>query len=200
MRLKKIVLIVIAAIFAVMLAVIIVLIVKMNGEHKAYLDTADQLAAAEKNLEGLTDQLKDAKKTIAAYEGTEADESLDGDSAGDSSLGGLSISDIATYDLSDDLTIRLATDPEVKDDHYVQVAVTLSLNTGDDDYATYSGTLSTNEGLIKDTINKVIGAYTYTKLQSTETTDVQKAILKELRKMYNSNFIVGVSFSSWFIQ
>ena len=200
MRAKKITLIIAAAVFAVMLGAIIFLAVRMNIEHSAYLKAATELEDAERNIQGLNDQLLDAHKTIAEYEGVEFDGNIDNSSAGNSTLGGLSIADIAAYDISDELTIKLAADPEVTEDHYVKVGVTLSLNTTDKDYDTYSATLATNEGIIKDTINKVIGEYTYTKIQSMQVSEVQNDILKELKKMYDSEFIAGVSFGSWYIQ
>ena len=196
MRLKKIVLLVITVVFVLMLGAIIFLAIRMNGEHAAYVAAAEELENAQRSIQGLNDQLTDAKRTIAEYEGVEFDEEAEQEDP----LAGLSISDIATFDLSDEMTIKLAADPEVSEDHYVKAGITLSLNTKNEDYATYSETLASNEGLIMDSINKVIGKYTYTKIQKIKVTDVQNAILKELRRMYDSDFIVAVSFSSWYIQ
>ncbi len=196
MKFKKIALLVIAVVFVLMLGAIIFLAIRMNGEHAAYVAAAEELENAQRSIQGLNDQLTDAKRTIAEYEGVEFDEEAEQEDP----LAGLSISDIATFDLSDEMTIKLAADPEVSEDHYVKAGITLSLNTKNEDYATYSETLASNEGLIMDSINKVIGKYTYTKIQKIKVTDVQNAILKELRRMYDSDFIVAVSFSSWYIQ
>ena len=120
----------------------------------------------------------------------------------ETAVGNIAMSDISAYNLTDTLTIKLASDPESEDnkDHYAVVGVTLSLDTTNEDYATYSETMATNEGLIKDEINKVIGSYTYAQIQSMTTGDLQEQILEELQEMYNSQFIIGVSFSSWIIQ
>ena len=112
----------------------------------------------------------------------------------------VAMSDIAAYNLTDTLTIKLASDPDGDGkDHYAVVGVTLSLDTTNEDYAKYSETMATNEGLIKDEINKIIGSYTMTQLNSNAVTtaDLQEQILEGLQQMYNSQFIIGVSFSSW---
>ncbi|MCR4743757.1 MAG: flagellar basal body-associated FliL family protein [Lachnospiraceae bacterium] len=199
MRFKKMALLVMAIVFALMLAAIIFFAVRMNIEHKAYTDTLALLEESQKDYRGLSDELKDAKKKIAALEGTEYVEEEE-ESPADGANSNYSIADIVAFNLSDQQTIKLLADPDSKKDHYVQVGVVLSLNSTDEDYETYSATLATNEGLIKDMVNKVIGGYTYSEISAMEVKDVQDAILKELKKMYDSEFIVGVSFSSWYIQ
>lgn len=113
------------------------------------------------------------------------------------------IADIATYNIADQLTIKLKHDPESGDekDRYAVVGITLSLNTKDADYEAYSATLADQEGLIKDEINKVINSYTYEDIQETSTEQIQQKILQSLQNMYGgSQFICGVSFSSWLTQ
>ncbi len=113
------------------------------------------------------------------------------------------IADIATYNIQDQLTVKLKHDPNSTDDkdRYAVVGVTLSLNTKDPDYESYSGTLTDQEGLIKDEINKVISSYTYEDIQDTSTEQIQQKILQSLQNMYGgSQFICGVSFSSWLTQ
>ena len=119
----------------------------------------------------------------------------------DTGSGAVAMADISAYNLTDTLTIKLASDPEGDGkDHYAVVGITLSLDTTNDDYATYSESMATNEGLIKDEINKVIGSYTYSQIQSMSASDLQEQILEGLQQMYNSQFIIGVSFSSWITQ
>ncbi len=114
----------------------------------------------------------------------------------------VAIADIAPYNLTEELTIKLKNDSENGDtgDHYAVVGVTLSLNTKDDDYKAYSETIATQEGLIKDKIIGVIGSYTYAEASSANTSDIQAKILEELQTAYNSKFICGVSFSKWLLQ
>ncbi len=113
----------------------------------------------------------------------------------------VALADISPYDIADQMTIRLRPDPDGDGkDHYAVVGVTLSLNTQDEDYGTYSETLKSQEGLIKSEIDKVIGSYTYTEMSSANKEDLQSKILNNLQSMYNSKFICGVSFSSWLLQ
>ncbi|MCR5626019.1 MAG: flagellar basal body-associated FliL family protein [Lachnospiraceae bacterium] len=113
--------------------------------------------------------------------------------------GTVDISNIETYNIADQLTIKLKNDPEEEKDRFAVVGITLSLNTQDPDYATY-GDLSTREGLIKDEINKVIGSYTYSEIQEVPTEVIQEKILENLQALFNSKFICGVSFSTWLTQ
>ncbi len=116
-----------------------------------------------------------------------------------SATNNVSIADIAPYNFSEQLTIKLKSDDSGQE-HYAVVGVTLSLNTKDDDYAAYSESLATQEGLIKDKIIGVIGSYTYSEASTANSADIQAKILDELQSMYNSKFICGVSFSSWLLQ
>ena len=101
----------------------------------------------------------------------------------------------STYNLSDTLTIKLAPTDDGKD-HYAVVGVTLSVDTSNGDY----DLLKDDEPIIKDEVNKVISSYTYSQIQAMTTADLQEQILKRLQDTYNSQFITGVSFSSWIIQ
>ncbi len=115
----------------------------------------------------------------------------------------VAMSDIATYDIPDQMTIKLASDPDSSGNtaHYAVVSVTLSLNTKDPDYANYGGDdLTAKIGLIKDEINTVIGSYTFEQISTMDKGVIQQRILDELQTMYNSRFICGVSFSSWTLQ
>ena len=60
-------------------------------------------------------------------------------------------------------------------------------------YAEYGETLGERETLIKDTLNTVIGSYTYEEFKA-DTQGVRNTIVEELQKLFGSNFIVSVSF------
>lgn len=115
-----------------------------------------------------------------------------GDNGGTTSI---PIEDIEVYDIADQLTINLRKTEGDKKDHYAILTIALSINTKSDDYKAYSESLSTKEGLIKTQINNVVSGYTMEEIQS-DPAAVQKAILKELQKMFSTDFIVGVGFSS----
>ncbi len=124
--------------------------------------------------------------------------------AGGKSNAGVSMENLVTYTFADQMTVKLKPDPTGEDtkDHFVMVGVVLSMDSTNPDYETIgkSGDLSASEGIIKDEINKVISSYTYDEISTMSTTEIQDKILVRLQELYNSNFIVGVSFSTWLPQ
>lgn len=78
-------------------------------------------------------------------------------------------------------------------DHYVMMSVSLALDTKNKDY-TDTTVISDKEGIIKDEINKIVSGHTIDDMRN-DTKGIQNEILKSLRKMYDSDFIVSVVFS-----
>lgn len=78
-------------------------------------------------------------------------------------------------------------------DHYVMMSVSLALDTKNKDY-TDATVISDKEGIIKDEINKIVSGHTIDDMRN-DTKGIQNEILKSLRKMYDSDFIVSVVFS-----
>lgn len=100
------------------------------------------------------------------------------------------------YDIADSMTINLKK-AEDGVEHYAVLTVSLTLNTANEDYATYQPTLSTNESMIKSTINSIVSGYTYDEIREDQTA-VQDAILEELQSMFGSDFIIGVGWTATF--
>jgi flagellar FliL protein len=103
------------------------------------------------------------------------------------------MADTAVYSISDELTIPLKTGEDGKS-HYAVGNVSLSMDTTNEDYKTYSETMSDREGLIKDVIFEVIGNYTMEEIQS-DTKQVKSEILEKIQELFNSEFIYSVSFN-----
>lgn len=78
-------------------------------------------------------------------------------------------------------------------DHYVMMSVSLALDTKNKDY-TDATVISDKEGIIKDEINKIVSSHSIDDMRN-DTKGIQNEILKSLRKMYDSDFIVSVVFS-----
>lgn len=78
-------------------------------------------------------------------------------------------------------------------DHYVMMSVSLALDTKNKDY-TDATVISDKEGIIKDEINKIVSSHSIDDLRN-DTKGIQNEILKSLRKIYDSDFIVSVVFS-----
>ncbi len=104
------------------------------------------------------------------------------------------IDDIETYDIPDSMTINLKRGEDGKD-HYAVLTVSLSLNKGNDDYSTYQPTLEAKQSLIKNEINTIVSGYTYEEIREDQQ-QVQDAILEDLQRLFDSDFIVSVGFSS----
>lgn len=106
----------------------------------------------------------------------------------------LSIQDSALYNITDSMTIALreGEDGEV---HYVQLAVSIRMDTKNKDYKKYSATLLDNESIIKGEILEVVSSYTKEEFQA-DTKGVRAEILARLRRLYNSDFIYEVIFST----
>lgn len=83
--------------------------------------------------------------------------------------------------------------------HHAQIAVSLSLNTQDKDYETGAESLTTKQALVMDVINRVIGNYTPEELKADQQA-AQQEILKELQQLFESSFIVGVSFPTFTVE
>ena len=106
------------------------------------------------------------------------------------------IEDIETYAIADTMTINLKPDDgEDGDKHVAMVSIVLSLNTKDGEYEDKKPMLSSNEGLARDVINRVISSHTLAELRDDQQ-GVQNEILKELQNTFSSDFIVGVGFST----
>jgi len=106
----------------------------------------------------------------------------------------VSISDIEVYNLTDSMTINLKQGQDGKT-HYAVISASLSLNKSSKDYKTYQPTLSAKESLIKNEINNIVSQYTYDEITSNQQ-QVQDAILADLQKLFKSDFIISVGFSS----
>lgn len=78
-------------------------------------------------------------------------------------------------------------------DHYAIMSVSLVLNTEHEDY-TDATAVTSKEGIIKDEINKIVSSHSIEDMRA-DTSAIQNEILKKLRKMFDSDFIVSVVFS-----
>ena len=116
--------------------------------------------------------------------------------------GDIPVSESAYYELSgdDEMTIALKAGSDGKQ-HYALVDLVLSMDTTNEDYATYgtSDSLTTLKGKIKSVVQNVVGGYTMDDAKNSEGA-IKQEILKQLQKMYGSEFIYDVSFSKFLCQ
>lgn len=112
------------------------------------------------------------------------------------------IDDIEVYELNEGtaMLINLAdSDVDGSTGHHAQLAVSLSLNTKDKGYETGKESLANKEPLVKDAVNTVIGSYSPEALRANPQ-DAQQDILKELQRLFDDDFIVGVTFPTFTVE
>lgn len=102
------------------------------------------------------------------------------------------IENIASYDIVDTMTIRLKQDEDGAE-HYIMIAVTLSMDMEHEDYKTYGESLTDRESLIKSEIINVVGQYTMAEAQADEA-GMKQAILESIQNMFGSDFVFRVDF------
>lgn len=116
-----------------------------------------------------------------------------GDTAGSLSIDVVNMVDYAVGEEA--LTINLA-DSGDGQSHYAVISVSLSLDSTNEDFATYSsGDLSAYESVIKNDIISVVSAHTIDEMRNNEDA-VKEEILEDLQTLFKSAFIVRVNFSS----
>lgn len=101
---------------------------------------------------------------------------------------------IVTFDLEDDMTINFKPGDDDKD-HYVVLKASISMNEKGEGYKDYGEDIGTKASIIKNEINNVVSSYTYEEFRDDQQ-GVQDKIAKNLRKTFDSDFIVSVGFSS----
>ena len=116
-----------------------------------------------------------------------------GDTAGSLSI---DVADMVDYAVGDEaLTINLA-DSGDGACHYAILSVTLSLDSKNEDYATYNnGDLSAYASVIKNDIISVVSAHTIDDMKNNEDA-VKEEILEDMQALFKSDFIVRVNFAS----
>lgn len=103
------------------------------------------------------------------------------------------IDQIKLYDINEQLMVTLKKGADSKT-HYMILKVSLAMNSGHKDYEKYIEVIPAQESLIKNKIIEIIGQYNLEEARA-YTSVIKSDILKALREMYNSDFIIEISFS-----
>lgn len=148
------------------------------------------------------------KKTAALVTDIAAAIKLDlgtGESVETAATVSVPMEDVVTYDITEMMIPLKKSEPvtgadgEVitdNKDHYVQISLTLSMNSKDEDYKTYSD-LTTRESLIKGEINDVVAGYTVEEMRDRETINaIEAEILTRIQTLFDSQFIYNVTVTS----
>ena len=104
----------------------------------------------------------------------------------------LSIEDVDTYNIADEMIIALKHGAD-EADHYAVVSVSISLDKTSEDYEKYNPLLAEKESKIKSEIINVVSQYTKEEA-SANPQKVADDILNKLQEMFNSKFVYEVYF------
>ncbi len=102
------------------------------------------------------------------------------------------IDKLATYDISDSMTINLK-DSGDGIDHYAVITVSLFMNKDSKGYKSFGESMEEKKNLVMSEITSVVSGFTYDEFKSDQQ-GVQDAIVADLQKLFDSDFIVSVGF------
>lgn len=105
------------------------------------------------------------------------------------------VDQLATYSLETEFMVNLKDSGDGKQ-HIAQLSVSIYMDKENKDYKTYGteAKLADHQNLIENEINRTVNEYTIDDMTNNQQ-GVQDAITKNLQKLYNSDFIVGVGFT-----
>ena len=117
---------------------------------------------------------------------------LDLESGSATSSANIPIDQIDVYDIEDQQTINLKSSGDGKE-HFAVITVSISMDKKNKDYKDLQPEVENKVELIKGEINNIVSQYTIDEIKNNQSA-VQNEILKDLQKMFGSNFIVAVGF------
>lgn len=117
---------------------------------------------------------------------------LDLESGSATSNANIPIDQIEVYNIDDQQVINLKQDGDGKD-HFATITVSISMDTKNSDYKELQPQVEEKVNLIKGDINNIVSQYTIDEIKNNQSA-VQDEILKDLQKMFGSDFIVAVGF------
>lgn len=117
---------------------------------------------------------------------------LDLESGSATSNANIPIDQIDVYNIEDQQTINLKSSGDGKD-HFAMITVSISMDKKNKDYKELQPEVENKVELIKGEINNIVSQYTIEEIKDNQSA-VQNEILKDLQKMFGSDFIVAVGF------
>lgn len=117
---------------------------------------------------------------------------LDLESGSATSNANIPIDQIEVYNIDDEQTINLKQDGDGKD-HFAMLTVSISMDTKNSDYKDLKPQVEEKVNLIQGRHQQHCSQYTIDEIKNNQSA-VQDEILKDLQKMFGSDFIVAVGF------
>ena len=107
----------------------------------------------------------------------------------------VSMDKLEVYELSEGATMTMNfKGGEDGKAHYLVTSVSISMNTENEGYKKYGATISEKESILKGEINNVVSSYTMEEYQ-VDAAGIREEIVRNLQEMFDSDFIVDVTFS-----
>lgn len=111
----------------------------------------------------------------------------------------ITIADIETYDIAEQMKITLLPSEGDTKAHICIVSVSLLINTKHEDYSKLNPLIVDRESMIKSTVNEVISGYTYTQALNDQK-GMRDAVRSAVQDIFQSEFILDVNFRECLIQ
>lgn len=109
----------------------------------------------------------------------------------------IEVSDIEPYDLPDKLTIRLRSNTGSR--NYAVLYASLSLYTKHERYTELQPFVAKNENLIEEYITEEFSKYTIEEVYDNKD-QIKQNVLKRIHDLFNSDFIINVSFGNFILE
>ena len=110
--------------------------------------------------------------------------------------GSTGLADKEPYTITDAITVNLKSSSDGVA-HYASISkITITINKKSEDYATYGGDkMKTYNGIITDTVSKVVAKYTFDELQS-KAEEAQNEVKDQLAKSFGGDLITAVGWTA----
>lgn len=105
------------------------------------------------------------------------------------------VSDIMTFNIEDELTINLKNNGDGATHYALIKTVSISVNSKHKDYTALYPKMQDNVTQMKEIINDEISKYTVDDVQDNKET-IKKNVLTRIQELFNSDFIINVSFGN----
>jgi flagellar FliL protein len=117
----------------------------------------------------------------------------------DASDAKLTVSDMTNYDITDELTINLKSSGDGKSHYALIKTVTLTMNNKHEDFKDLSPLVETNVNIIKGIITDEVSKYTFDEANNQKDA-IKQAILEKVQELFQSDFIIQISFANMVLQ
>lgn len=112
----------------------------------------------------------------------------------------VSLEDLASYSPEDTILVSLKNDGSGTS-HYVQLGISLTLDSSSKDYKTVNEKLPTMSGQIQSDVTEVVQSYTYQEVSDPDIqATIKEEVLKKLQDRFQTECIYSVDFSSFIPQ